>query len=149
VHRTSSRIQAPGLDGLRELRGLAVLAVVGFHERFSGLPGGFLGVDVFFVISGYLITDLLAAPRDLGGRLDLRGFWIKRARRLLPRLTVLLAAVTAAVAVFEPDQMPTLRPALLTAWAADGEPLTAGPRGSPALPPGSRPSTRPLDKLGL
>lgn len=89
--------------------------VLAFHERISGLPGGFLGVDVFFVISGYLITDLLASPWDQGGRLDLRAFWIRRARRLLPCLAVVLVAVTAAVAVLEPDQLPALRPGLLAA----------------------------------
>jgi peptidoglycan/LPS O-acetylase OafA/YrhL len=89
--------------------------VLAFHEQFSGLPGGFLGVDVFFVISGYLITDVLATPWDHGGRLDLRGFWIRRARRLLPCLVVMLVTVTAAVAVLEPDQLASLRPALLAA----------------------------------
>jgi peptidoglycan/LPS O-acetylase OafA/YrhL len=89
--------------------------VLAFHERISGLPGGFLGVDVFFVISGYLITDLLASPWDQGGRLDLRAFWIRRARRLLPCLAVVLVTVTAAVAVLEPDQLPDLRPGLLAA----------------------------------
>jgi peptidoglycan/LPS O-acetylase OafA/YrhL len=89
--------------------------VLAFHERISGLPGGFLGVDVFFVISGYLITDLLASPWDQGGHLDLRAFWIRRARRLLPCLAVVLVAVTAAVAVLEPDQLPSLRPGLLAA----------------------------------
>jgi len=89
--------------------------VLAFHERFSGLPGGFLGVDVFFVISGYLITDLLASPWDRGGRLDLRAFWIRRARRLLPCLGVVLVTVTAAVAVLEPDQLAGLRPGLLAA----------------------------------
>jgi peptidoglycan/LPS O-acetylase OafA/YrhL/lysophospholipase L1-like esterase len=92
-----------------------VLAVLAFHEQLSGLPGGFLGVDVFFVVSGYLITDLLATPWDHGGRLDLRGFWIRRARRLLPCLAVMLVTVTAAVAVLEPDQLASLRPALLAA----------------------------------
>ena len=89
--------------------------VLAFHERISGLPGGFLGVDVFFVISGYLITDLLASPWDQGGRLDLCAFWIRRARRLLPCLAVVLVTVTAAVAVLEPDQLPDLRPGLLAA----------------------------------
>jgi peptidoglycan/LPS O-acetylase OafA/YrhL len=89
--------------------------VLAFHERISGLSGGFLGVDVFFVISGYLITDLLASPWDQGGRLDLRAFWIRRARRLLPCLAIVLVTVTAAVAVLEPDQLPSLRPGLLAA----------------------------------
>ena len=89
--------------------------VLAFHERISGLPGGFLGVDVFFVISGYLITDLLASPWDRGGRVDLRAFWIRRARRLLPCLAVVLVTVTAAVAVLEPDQLAALRPGLLAA----------------------------------
>jgi peptidoglycan/LPS O-acetylase OafA/YrhL len=107
-----ARPRVPGLDGLR---GIAVLAVLAFHEGFSALPGGFLGVDLFFVISGYLITDLLAVPWDAGGRLDLREFWVRRARRLLPCLAVLLVAVTAAVAVLEPDQLAALRPDLLAA----------------------------------
>jgi peptidoglycan/LPS O-acetylase OafA/YrhL len=92
-----------------------VLAVLAFHEKLPGLSGGFLGVDVFFVISGYLITDLLATPWRNGGRLDLRGFWVRRARRLLPCLVVMLVSVTAAVAVLEPAQLPSLRPALLAA----------------------------------
>jgi peptidoglycan/LPS O-acetylase OafA/YrhL len=104
--------RAPGLDGVRAL---AVLAVVAFHEGFSATPGGFLGVDVFFVLSGYLITDILAAQFGRDGRLGLRGFWMRRARRLLPALAVVLVTVTAAVAVTEPDQLSGLRPALLGA----------------------------------
>ena len=104
--------RAPGLDGVRAL---AVLAVVAFHEGFSATPGGFLGVDVFFVLSGFLITDILAAQFGRYGRLDLRGFWTRRARRLLPALAAVLVTVTAAVAVIEPDQLSGLRPALLGA----------------------------------
>jgi len=83
-----------------------------FHEGIPGALGGYLGVDIFFVLSGYLITDLLVAQRARRGRLDLRGFWTRRARRLLPALAVLLVAVTAAVAVMEPGQLGALRPAL-------------------------------------
>ena len=104
--------RAPGLDGVRAL---AVFAVIAFHEQFAAFHGGFLGVDVFFVLSGYLITDLLAAHWARHGRLDLRGFWIRRARRLLPALAVVLVTVTAAVAVIEPGQLGALRPALLAA----------------------------------
>ncbi len=102
----------PGLDGLRAL---AVIAVIAFHEQLSAFPGGFLGVDVFFVLSGYLITDLLVAHWNRVGHLDLRAFWARRARRLLPALAVLLVAVTAATAVIEPGQLATLREALLAA----------------------------------
>ncbi|HEX3390518.1 MAG TPA: acyltransferase family protein [Streptosporangiaceae bacterium] len=102
----------PGLDGLRAL---AVIAVIAFHEQLPAFPGGFLGVDVFFVLSGYLITDLLVAQWDRHGHLALRGFWARRARRLLPALGVLLIAVTAATAVIEPAQMAALRDALLAA----------------------------------
>jgi peptidoglycan/LPS O-acetylase OafA/YrhL len=108
--RTATR--RPGLDGLR---GLAVIAVIAFHEQLSAFPGGFLGVDVFFVLSGYLITDLLTAHWNQYGRLDLRGFWARRARRLLPALAVLLVVVTAATAVIEPAQLAALRSALLAA----------------------------------
>src|SRR5258707_2534235 len=92
--RTATR--RPGLDGLRAV---AVIAVIAFHEQLSAFPGGFLGVDVFFVLSGYLITDLLVAQWNRHGHLTLRGFW---ARRLLPALAVLLVSVTAATALTEP-----------------------------------------------
>ncbi len=110
--RGAAPARAPGLDGLRAL---AVLAVMAFHENLSALPGGFLGVDVFFVLSGYLITDMLAARFDRWGRIGVADFWARRARRLLPALTVMLVTTTAAVAVFEPTQLKNLRPALLAA----------------------------------
>jgi peptidoglycan/LPS O-acetylase OafA/YrhL len=107
-----SKGRAPGLDGVRAV---AVLAVLAFHEQFAAFPGGFLGVDVFFVLSGYLITDLLAAQWDRHRRLDLPAFWIRRARRLFPALAVATVTVTAAVAVIEPGQLGALRPALVAA----------------------------------
>jgi peptidoglycan/LPS O-acetylase OafA/YrhL len=106
------RPRAAGFDGLRAL---AVLGVIAFHEGLHALPGGFLGVDVFFVLSGYLITDLLVARFNRDGRLGLRDFWIRRARRLLPALAVMLVTVTAATAALAPDQLGNLRPALLGA----------------------------------
>jgi peptidoglycan/LPS O-acetylase OafA/YrhL len=97
------------------VRALAVLAVVGFHEGASELSGGFLGVDVFFVLSGFLITDLLVSMHDRLGRLDLKDFWSRRARRLLPALALMLIVVTAAATVIEPGQGDSLRLSLLAA----------------------------------
>ena len=92
-----------------------MLAVMGFHEGASELSGGFLGVDVFFVLSGFLITDLLATQYDRLGRLNLKDFWSRRARRLLPALALMLIVVTAAATVIEPGQGASLRLALLAA----------------------------------
>jgi peptidoglycan/LPS O-acetylase OafA/YrhL len=88
----------PALDGVRAL---AVLAVISYH---LGLPvsGGFLGVDVFFVLSGYLITDLLLAEHDESGRVRLGRFWARRARRLLPALLVVVAACAVEISRNEP-----------------------------------------------
>jgi peptidoglycan/LPS O-acetylase OafA/YrhL len=97
------------------VRALAVLAVIGFHEGASELSGGFLGVDVFFVLSGFLITDLLVSQYDRLGRLDLKDFWSRRARRLLPALALMLIVVTAAATVIEPGQGVSLRLSLLAA----------------------------------
>lgn len=83
-----------GLDGLRAI---AVTTVILFHLTPGALPGGYLGVDIFFVISGFLITTLLLRERATTGRISLPGFWARRARRLLPALAlVVLAAATAA-----------------------------------------------------
>jgi peptidoglycan/LPS O-acetylase OafA/YrhL len=84
----------PEIDGLRSI---AVAAVVLFHLRIGWLPGGFLGVDVFFVISGYLITSIVL--RDLArGTFRFRDFWARRVRRITPALLVMVAATLAAVA---------------------------------------------------
>ena len=92
----------PALDGVRAL---AVTAVLLFHGGVAWLPGGFLGVDAFFVLSGFLITSLLLAEYGRTGRIRLGHFWLRRARRLLPALLLLLLFV---VAVF-PGTLPPHR----------------------------------------
>jgi peptidoglycan/LPS O-acetylase OafA/YrhL len=82
----------PGLDGLR---GVAVLAVMAFHAGVATAGGGLLGVDVFFVLSGFLVTCLLLAEYQRNRTIRLRSFWARRARRLLPALFVLLAGIIA------------------------------------------------------
>jgi peptidoglycan/LPS O-acetylase OafA/YrhL len=96
----------PALDGLRAL---AVLAVLLYHLSPATLPGGLLGVDLFFVLSGYLITGLLLAEWAAGGRIDLARFWLRRARRLLPAVYVLLAALLAVAVLRLPDEAVRLR----------------------------------------
>ena len=89
----------PGLDGLRAI---AVIGVMIYHAHHDWLPGGFLGVEVFFVISGYLITLLLMGERERNGHVDLRQFWARRFRRLLPALYVMMAFVAVYIAAFYP-----------------------------------------------
>lgn len=84
------------VDGLRAL---AVLPVMLFHAGASALPGGFVGVDVFFVISGYLITSIIVAERE-AGTFTLAGFWERRARRILPPLFVVMIACLPAAWVW-------------------------------------------------
>ena len=80
----------PALDGVRAV---AVLAVIAYHFQYLWARGGFLGVDVFFVLSGYLITGLLLAEHARSGGIEFAGFWLRRARRLLPGLLLMLAVV--------------------------------------------------------
>jgi peptidoglycan/LPS O-acetylase OafA/YrhL len=101
-----------GLDGLRAI---AVLAVIAYHLGLSWAPGGLLGVGVFFVLSGYLITDLLVAGYQNRGRIDLRDFWVRRARRLLPALAAMLIVVVAWVTLFHPGELASLRGDVLAA----------------------------------
>lgn len=108
----------PGLDGLRAI---SVLAVIVFHHYLVGghevgwAPGGFLGVEVFFVVSGYLITSLLLSQRRETGHVSLREFYLRRARRLLPALYMLLAVVIAFSLLFLPDAVGKLRSDTLAA----------------------------------
>lgn len=97
--RRSHEPQRGRFSGLDGLRALSVLAVVVYHLFPGILPGGFIGVDVFFVISGFLITSLLMRERTSTGRIDLRRFWIRRGRRLLPALVVVVIACTTAAAL--------------------------------------------------
>lgn len=102
----------PGLDGLRAL---AVLAVIAYHLHLGWARGGLLGVGVFFTLSGYLITDLLLGRWRGDGRLHLGDFWLRRARRLLPALFVLLVVVAAWVTLLDRGQLADLRGAVAAA----------------------------------
>ena len=92
----------PAIDGLRAI---AVIAVLLYHLGFGWIPGGFLGVDLFFVISGYVITRLLLDSIQRSGGLDLRGFYAGRIRRLLPPLLFMLVITAIFVGVWAPDSM--------------------------------------------
>ncbi|MGB3258485.1 MAG: acyltransferase family protein [Ornithinimicrobium sp.] len=89
-----------GLDGLR---GIAIIAVLLYHFSPSVLPGGFLGVDVFFVVSGFLITTLLLRELHDRGRINLKQFWLRRARRLVPAVVVVVVLSVAAARVIGGD----------------------------------------------
>jgi peptidoglycan/LPS O-acetylase OafA/YrhL len=87
-----------------------VLGVLLYHARVSWAPGGFLGVDAFFVLSGFLITSLLVDEWRKHGRIDLKAFWARRARRLLPALVLVVIAVGAyALFVARPDELDRIR----------------------------------------
>ena len=101
----------PGLDGLRAL---AVAGVIVYHARpysdgSSWLPGGFLGVDLFFVLSGYLITSLLLVEWEAHGSIDLPRFWLRRARRLFPAVVVVVLVALGLAAVFARDDLSSTR----------------------------------------
>ncbi len=93
----------PHLAGLDGLRAVAVIAVVLYHADVPGISGGFLGVDVFFVLSGFLITSLLLVELDRTGGISFRRFYARRARRLLPALIAVLVVTAALVATIAYD----------------------------------------------
>jgi peptidoglycan/LPS O-acetylase OafA/YrhL len=113
MNREQSLRYLPGLDGLRAV---AVIAVILYHANKNWLSGGFLGVEVFFVISGYLITMLLINESQENGKINFRAFWIRRARRLLPALWTLLIGVTTYCALFERDTLGNLRGDVVAAF---------------------------------
>ncbi len=92
----------PAIDGLR---GVAVVAVMLYHLGFSWIPGGFLGVDLFFVISGYVITRLLLDSIARSGGLDLRAFYKARIRRLFPPLVFMILVTSIYIGIWAPETM--------------------------------------------
>ncbi|GAY75247.1 acyltransferase family protein [Sporolactobacillus inulinus] len=89
-----------GLDGLRAI---SVLAVIAYHMNLPWAGGGFLGVGVFFVLSGYLITDLLIEEWERSETINLKRFWIRRARRLLPAMITVVTIIYGYVFFFQPS----------------------------------------------
>ena len=97
---SSSSRYIHSVDGLRAV---AVLAVLLYHLGIDWIPGGFLGVDLFFVISGYVITGLILDSIARSGTLDLRAFYLSRIRRLLPALVAMLVFTTLFIGVYAPE----------------------------------------------
>ena len=112
-----SRVALPRRRGIDGLRAFAVSAVLLYHAEVGWLPGGFLGVDVFFAVSGYLIASLLLAELDAHGRISLRAFWLRRARRLLPAVGALLLGVTVVALLGAHDAVGRLRGDVIAAMA--------------------------------
>ena len=92
----------PAIDGLRAV---AVIAVMLYHLGFTWIPGGFLGVDLFFVISGYVITRLLLDSIQRSGGLDLRAFYKARIRRLFPPLVFMIFVTIIYIGIWAPETM--------------------------------------------
>ena len=119
------------------LRGLAILLVVAYHAGIPGFAGGYVGVDVFFVLSGYLITGLLIAEIEKTGRVDFPGFYARRARRLLPAaFTVIVGTLLAGRVLYAPIEhrdlanaglVDEVEVAIIPVLLGDGLPLLAGP----------------------
>lgn len=109
---TKANHYIPGLDGLRTL---AVFAVIAYHLDLSWAPGGLLGVNLFFVLSGYLITNILQVQWEHSGTLNLKNFWLRRAKRLLPALFVMLAGVMLWTVLFAPERLAALKSEIMAA----------------------------------
>lgn len=119
--RVRRRQRRPGIHALDGLRAVAVALVLANHGGIPGVNGGFIGVDIFFVLSGFLITSLLLDQLGRTGRIDLGDFWTRRARRLLPALLVMVVAVGLAREFFPHDAVAGLRDDAIAAflWVAN------------------------------
>ena len=111
----SVKSRIPGLDGIRAL---AVVGVLLYHGDMSWMSGGFLGVDVFFVLSGFLVTLLLLGEYERSDGVELRGFWIRRIRRLVPAQLALVVVVVAVTAIFYREDLLALRGQVIAALTA-------------------------------
>lgn len=111
----------PGIHALDGLRAIAVVLVLADHGGLPGMSGGFIGVDLFFVLSGFLITSLLIDELGRTGRIDLAGFWIRRGRRLLPALVLMVLTVAIAHELLPSDAVVGLREDAIAAffWMAN------------------------------
>lgn len=111
----------PGIHALDGLRAVAVALVLADHGGVPGVSGGFIGVDLFFVLSGFLITSLLIDELHRTGRIDLGGFWIRRGRRLLPALVLMVLTVAIAHELLPSDAVVGLREDAIAAffWVAN------------------------------
>lgn len=116
--RASIRRDIPALDGIRAI---AVALVLAGHGGVPGVAGGFIGVDIFFVLSGFLIPSLLLDEYRRTEHIDLKGFWIRRAKRLLPAMVLMALAVVIARDLFPPEAVATLREDAVAAffWMAN------------------------------
>ncbi len=104
----------PALDGLRAV---AVALVFAYHLGYSGVAGGYIGVEVFFVLSGWLVCALLMNEHQRTGGIALRSFWVRRARRLLPAVVVVTAGTLAVTSLVQPERLAGLRSQAVAALA--------------------------------
>ncbi len=109
---TAGKGYIPALDGLRTV---AVVAVVLYHMNASLLPGGLMGVTIFFVLSGYLITGILIKEWNKTGSINLPHFWMNRVRRLVPAILFMVLGTTVLTALFAPDMLTRLRDDIVSA----------------------------------
>ena len=96
----------PALDGLRAV---AVALVIAYHLGYSGVAGGYIGVEVFFILSGWLVCALLVNEHQRTGGIALAGFWLRRARRLLPAMVAVIAGTLLVASVVDPGRLAELR----------------------------------------